>query len=165
MGRHPLRHLVSACVLGLAAGTASAVSTFLFIPGVPGESVDDRHRDWIDLHSVSVGVADRACTGFTVTKNLDKSSPLLSGAAMTGGVYPTMTVEVLSDGIDRYAFLTYTLTNVVVGSVQATTTATVPVVESVGLVPAAITMSYRPRKPDGSLDAAVNFTLTCTKKH
>ena len=40
----------------------------------------------------------------------------------------------------------------------------VPVVETLGLVPSTITMSYRPQRADGTLDAAISFTLICSRK-
>lgn len=157
--------LLLACVLALAAGAAGAqVRSFLLIPGVPGESVDEGHRAWIDLNTVSVGVAERACTGVTLSKNLDRSSPLLSGAALTGGLYATMTIDVARSVAERpEVFLVYTLTNVSVASIQATTTATAPTVETVHLAPSTITMVYTPPAAGGP-GTAVSFTLNCVKK-
>lgn len=160
-----LRAIVLACTVSLVAGTAAAIDTYLYIPGVPGESMDAGHPYWIDLDSVSVGVANRECTDFTVTKYLDKSSPLLSGAAMSGGTYASMRIEAVKAGEQRQAFLTYTLANVVVGAVAVAAAKGVPIpMETVTLAPTTITMSYRSQRPDGSLDAPVTFTLSCAKK-
>jgi type VI secretion system secreted protein Hcp len=66
-----------------------AVDCFLKIDGVPGESADEKHKDWIEVLSFSHGVAatssaaSRLPTGkirhqdFTVVKAVDKASPLL----------------------------------------------------------------------------------------
>jgi type VI secretion system Hcp family effector len=159
-----LSHVLFSCLLALTAGQAGAqVKSFLLVPGVQGESTDVGHENWINLTTVSVGVADRACSSVVLTKALDKSSPLLSGAALAGGVYPTMTVDVVrvTDGGSN-VFLKYTLTNVTVASVQATTTPTLPALETVQLVPNTITMVYTPST--GGTGTAVSFTLNCLKK-
>src|SRR5512141_296981 len=70
-----------------------AFDAFLKIDGVPGESSDDKHKDWIEVLSYSWGVsqpssgsastaggatAERAnFSDFSVVKALDKASPKL----------------------------------------------------------------------------------------
>ena len=157
-----LRPFVLACVLASAAQTAAAASIFLFIPGVPGESTDSRHPNWINLYSMQVGVANKVCSGVTVTKDLDVTSPVLSGAALIGGAYPSMTLEVTTLGERPQTYLTYALANVTVTSVSASTGGD-RVTEAVTLYPTTLTMTYRPQQ-DGSLGAPVTFTLNCTKK-
>jgi type VI secretion system Hcp family effector len=151
------------CVLALAACPATAqISSYLEIPGLPGESTRKGHENWIDIKTVSVSVADQACHGVALTKDLDKSSPLLSGAALTGGFYAKMTIDVERVAEPSEVILTYVLDNVTVTAVQTTTTTTSPALESVHLSPSKITMTY---KPPGALpSAAVSFTLTCVKK-
>ncbi len=158
-----LRPFVLACVLASAAQTAAAGSIFLFIPGVPGESTDDRRRDWIDLQSMQVGVANKICSGVTVSKDLDSTSPVLSGAALIGGAYPSMTLEVTTLGERPQTYLSYALANVTVIAVSAST-AGGRVAESVTLYPTTLTMTYRPTQNDGTQGAAVTFTLNCARK-
>ncbi len=63
----------------------AAFDAFLKIDGVDGEATDERHRDEIEVFSWSWGAANREAVGgtgpavseITVTKQLDKSSPLL----------------------------------------------------------------------------------------
>jgi type VI protein secretion system component Hcp len=159
-----LRPFVLAGVLASAAQTAAAAaSIFLLIPGVPGESTDSRHANWINLYSMQVGVANKVCSGVTVTKDLDRASPDLSGAALVGGAYPSMTLEVAKTGGDQQTYLTYALANVTVTSVSSSTGGD-RVVEAVTLYPTTLTMSYKPQLSDGSLGAPVTYTLHCTKK-
>jgi type VI protein secretion system component Hcp len=157
-----MRPLFLAGVLVTAAQTAAA-AVFLFIPGVPGESIDARHRNWIDLQSMQIGVANRACTSMTVSKSLDVSSPVLSAAALTGGAYPNVTLDVTTEGENPRTFLTYVLANATVVSTSVATSGTF-VTESVTLSPTTVTMTYTPQLPDGSLGAPVSFTLNCAKK-
>jgi len=158
---------VIASVALLAAGTttaSAAIDSYLYIPGVPGESTADRFRDWIDVTALSVAVADRVCSGITVTKNLDSSSPLLSAAALTGVFYPTMTIQVIRAGAEQQNFLTYSLSSVTVASVGVAVSPTGVLVEQVVLRPAVIDMSYRPQAADGQLQDPIQSTLTCRYK-
>jgi type VI protein secretion system component Hcp len=61
-------------------------------------------------------VANRVCSGISVTKQIDSSSPVLSTAALLGGVYPTMTLE-FTAGTEGRSYLTYVLSNVTVNAV------------------------------------------------
>lgn len=158
-----VRPLIAACVLASTVQAASA-EVFLLIPGVPGESADARHPGWIDVRSMSAGVANKVCSGVTISKSLDTSSPVLSAAALTGGVYPSMTLEVTSQGDNPRTYLTYALANVTVISVSVATDFETSVFESVSLYPTTLTMTYRPTQSDGSQGAPVTFTLNCTKK-
>jgi type VI protein secretion system component Hcp len=158
---------VIASVALLAAGTttaSAAIDSYLYIPDVPGESTADLFRDWIDVTALSVAVAERVCSGVTVTKNIDASSPLLSAAALTGIFYPTMTIQVVRTGSEQQNFLTYTLSSVTVASVGVAVSAAGVLVEQVVLRPAVIYMSYRPQTADGQLQDPIQSTLTCKYK-
>ena len=43
------RPLALACVLVSASAVSAAATMFLFIPGVPGQSTDAGHPNWIEL--------------------------------------------------------------------------------------------------------------------
>lgn len=72
--------------------------TFLKLDGIAGEATQKDHKDWIDLSSFSLGGGTARSSGggggsgagkttissFTITKTLDKSSPLLFQAAVSG---------------------------------------------------------------------------------
>jgi type VI protein secretion system component Hcp len=157
-----IRPLVFACVLA-SATQAAVAGTFLFIPGVPGEATEIDFRLWIKALAMSVGVANKSCSGVTLTKLLDTSSPVLSAAALTGGVYPTMTLMVTTDtGDRRIPVLTYTMFNVTVAAVNASVGGgTSSVVESVSLQPSSLTMTYVPPTDDGSAGKPIEYTLAC----
>ena len=158
-----IHHIGLAFTLACAATTAVG-NVFLLIPGVPGESSDDRHRAWIDVRSLSIGVANGACSNAIVNKRFDSSSPVLSAAALIGSAYPSMSIEVTSPTDSRQTYLTYSLTNVTVAAVQASTSEGVLVSESVSLLPTTITISYLPQRPDGSFGTAISYTLACPKR-
>jgi len=82
---------------------------FLKIDGIPGESTDEKHKDWIEVLSFSHGVSqmaggDRSTGGaategrcmhqdFSITKTLDKASPPLDLFCCNGKHIPKVVVD------------------------------------------------------------------------
>ncbi len=109
-----------------------AFDAFLKIEGVPGESTDDKHKDWIEILSFNYGVTQRASgsasTGggasaeranfadFTVVKALDKATPKIFEACATGKHIPTVTLELCRAGGDKVKYMEYKLSNVIISS-------------------------------------------------
>ena len=91
-----------------------AFDAFIKIEGIPGESTDDKHKDWIEVLSYSTGVsqpsAGSASSGggasseradfqdFSIVKTLDKASPKLALACARGEHIPTVTLELCRAG-------------------------------------------------------------------
>ena len=87
---------------------------FIKIDGIPGESTDDKHKDWIEILSFSMGVsqatAGSASTGggassqranfadFSFVKMLDKASPKLALACADGTHIKEITLELCRAG-------------------------------------------------------------------
>ena len=76
---------------------------YMKIDAIPGESHDAAHQGWIDVESFSWGAtqaaartAGQGCSlhSLTFTKRLDKASPMLAQAALTGQPIPNLTLEV-----------------------------------------------------------------------
>jgi type VI secretion system secreted protein Hcp len=111
-----------------------AFDCFLKIDGVPGESTDAKHADWIELLSFSHGMSQTAssvvssaggATGgrvnmqdFSVVKHLDKASPKLAELCCTGKHIPTIKIELCRAGGDKLKYMEYKLTNSIVSSVR-----------------------------------------------
>lgn len=109
-----------------------AFDAFLKIDGIPGESTDDKHKDWIEVLSYSHGVnqrasgsastaggatAERADFGdFSIVKALDKASPKIFEACSTGKHITTVTVELCRAGGDKVKYMEYKLSNCIVSS-------------------------------------------------
>jgi type VI secretion system secreted protein Hcp len=88
------------------SNTFGASDYFLKIEGIKGESVDVRHKDWIELDSFSWGVSNSSTAGsgagtgmgtgkvslqdFHFTMKVDKASPKLMLACATGKHIPTL---------------------------------------------------------------------------
>ena len=83
------------------------MALFIKFDGVDGEAKDKDHKQWSDLLSMSWGVhkAGGGATGQTrrrgvatvddvnITKELDKSSPKLAEAVLTGKVFPKVEIH------------------------------------------------------------------------
>jgi type VI secretion system secreted protein Hcp len=109
-----------------------AIDCFLKIDGVPGESTDDKHKDWIEVLSYSWGEsqmasatassAGGATTGradfqdFSIVKQLDKASPKLALACADGTHIKEVTLELCRAGGDKLKYMEYKLSNCIVSS-------------------------------------------------
>ena len=96
---------------------ARASDMFLFLEGVPGESADDRHKDWIEIIAFtktitrSGGAASPSFTELWLQKDQDKSSPLLALRAATGARIPRAVLELVQPGETRLRFYQVVLSN------------------------------------------------------
>jgi type VI secretion system secreted protein Hcp len=114
-------------------GFSGAGRTFLKLDGIKGESQDHKHKDTIEISSFSIGVGNTGAHGsgggggagkvsfssFTITKKIDKSSPLLFKAAATGKHFQKATIEFARKaGKGQQDFLEYKLDQVLISSIQ-----------------------------------------------
>jgi len=111
-----------------------AFDCFLKIDGVPGESTDDKHKDWIELLSYSHGVSQTssgaASSGgarsaercdhqdFSVVKALDKASPKLALFCCDGTHVKEVAVELCRATGDKQRYMEYKMEDVIVSSVR-----------------------------------------------
>jgi type VI secretion system secreted protein Hcp len=130
MGRAArLATLVLAFGVCAAAAAHAAFNAFLNFGDIKGESTDKDHKDWISVESFTWGLphagtaATRAAAAtrpalrsLTITKRLDKSSPLLSAACASGRHFNRVTLE--------QGYVRYELRDVVISSVKAGPTET-----------------------------------------
>ena len=124
---------VFAAVLGVVSPVLGATDMFLKIEGIPGESTDDGHADWIEIvafnHGISQPVSGASGTGgrtggradfmpFSVTKTIDKGTADLHIYWANGKHIPTVEVEFCLATGDKHCFMKYTLTDVIVSAVS-----------------------------------------------
>lgn len=111
-----------------------AFDAFLFIDGVPGESTDDKHKDWIEILSFNHGLNQTASgsmssgggasaercdhTPFTVVKTLDKASPLLAEKCCSGEHIKEVKLSLNRAGGDKVQYMEYKLQHVLVTTVS-----------------------------------------------
>ena len=150
---------------------AMASDIFVKIGDIKGESLDDKHRDEIEVLSFSWGVKNAnpapagsgAATGKTdiqdlsIVHHIDKSSPLLMQACATGTHLKEVTVTQRKAGKGQQEFLVFKLNDVIITSVTQTGDTGQPASENVSFAFARVDVEYKPQKADGSLDAGIHF--------
>ncbi len=111
-----------------------AFDAFLKIEGIPGESTDDKHKDWIEIlsfsHSINQPASATASSAggataervnhadFNVSKLLDKASTLIYKACCTGTHIPSVTVEMCRAGGDKMKYMEIKMSNVIISAVS-----------------------------------------------
>lgn len=111
-----------------------AFDCFLKVDGVPGESTDDKHKDWIELLSYSHGVSQpgsgSASSGgarsaercdhqdFSIVHTLDKASPKLALYCCNGKHLKEVVMELCRATGDKQKYMEYKLGDVIVSSVR-----------------------------------------------
>jgi type VI protein secretion system component Hcp len=151
------------CFVAVGAQDAFAqVQSFMFVPGIPGSSVDDRHVNWIDLESVTQQVeakGTRTLCEIRVFKGLDVAGPALWAAAVTGQTFPAeVRIETVRENT-RQRFYEARLVNARVFTLSSTINAFPG--EWVVLKAEAVTLTLWPQRPDGSLGPPVAATASC----
>ena len=107
---------------------------FLKVTDIPGESTDDKHKDWIEILSYSWGnsqtpsgtpssgggaSAERAdFQDLTVTKAIDKATPKLALACADGTHIKEVLLALHRAGGQKEKYMEYKLTHCMITSVQ-----------------------------------------------
>jgi type VI secretion system secreted protein Hcp len=152
---------------------AMAADIFAKIGDIKGESLDNQHRDEIEVLSWSWGVAQSGFIGhggvggagkasfhdFNFTHHLDKASPVLMKVCATGEHVPQATVTMRKAGKGQQEFLIIKMNDVIVTGVNLSASDGAATAENVTLQFARVDLEYKPQRPDGSLDAGVHFTF------
>jgi type VI secretion system secreted protein Hcp len=112
---------VVATSLLLGTTTFAAVDMFLKIPGIDGESTDEKHKNEIDVLAWSWGGSSgpgkSVCVqDLSFTKYIDAATPGLIMNTVMGQVVPTATLVVRKAGEMPVEYLTLTMKNVTVSS-------------------------------------------------
>jgi len=147
-------------------------------PNVKGECQVDGHTDEIHLHSFSFGVTNAATGGSNlgsgasrsnvqdlhVTKDTDKSSPVLFISCSNGKHYDKATLTIRRAGEKPVDYLKYEMTEVFITSfAQSGHEGGGLAQESVSLNFSKIKMSYWPQKADGIKGDVVEQTFDIKK--
>ena len=110
-----------------------AFDSFIKIDGIPGESSDDKHKEWIELisydhhieqpasstaSSVGGATAERVNHGaFNFIHQLDKATPKLLEACCTGKHIKEVTIEFCRAGGDKVKYMEIKLEQVLISAV------------------------------------------------
>lgn len=149
-----------------------ASDIFAKIGDIKGESLDDKHKDEIEVLSFSWGVANAGIISaggggagagratfqdLSIVHQIDKASPLLLKACATGTHIKDATITHRKAGKGQQEYLIVKLNDVIITGVTHGGASGQPFSESVTLAFAKVDLEYKPQKPDGSLDAGIHF--------
>jgi type VI secretion system secreted protein Hcp len=111
-----------------------AFDAFMKVDRVPGESTDDKHKDWIEILSYSWGVSQpasgsRSTAGgasaqrcdhqnFSMVHAIDKASPKLFYFCCCGDHIKSVKVELCRATGDKQRYMEYVLSDVIISSVR-----------------------------------------------
>ena len=144
---------------------------FAKIGDIKGESLDDKHRNEIEVLSFSWGVTNAgsfapgggAAAGkatfqdLSIVHRIDRASPALMQACATGAHFKEATITHRKAGKGQHEYLVVKMNDILVTSVTHSGASGEPASESVTLAFAKVAVEYKTQKEDGSLDAAVPF--------
>jgi type VI secretion system secreted protein Hcp len=148
-----------------------ASDIFAKIGDIKGESLDDKHKDEIEVLSYSWGVTNTGSMAsgsgggegkatfhdLSFTHNVDKASPVLLQACATGVHMKEATITHRKAGKGQQEFLIVKMNDVIITGVTHGGSGDGGHSENVSLAFAKVNVEYKPQKPDGSLDAGVHF--------
>ncbi len=162
-----------------------AFDSFIKIDGIPGESTDEKHKEWIEIisydhhieqpasstaSSVGGATAERVNHGtFNIVHQLDKATPKLLEACCTGKHIKEVTIEFCRAGGDKVKYMEIKLEQVLISSLVesgSTTGASGFPTETVALSYGKIKWTYTQQKrEDGSAGGNVSagWDLTANK--
>ena len=144
-----------------------AIDVYLQIDGIKGESMDDKHKDWIECTSVTWGVKQpRSATASTggghtaerceheevvIDKLADLSSPVLLQTCSAGKTVPKAKLEFMrADGQgERIKYFEIELENVLIGAIKPKVEEGAIIQEKVGLKFSKIKWKYTQQKVTG----------------
>jgi len=147
-----------------------ASDIFAKLGDIKGESLDDKHKDQIEVLSWSWGVDSGPHSSgggggagkpsfhdLSFTHKIDKASPLLLRGCATGQHLKEATITRRKAGKGQQEFFVIKMNDVIITSVTEDDEGGGSQVETVTLAFAKVEVEYRPQKPDGSLAAGIHF--------
>ena len=147
-----------------------ASDIFAKLGDIKGESLDSKHKDEIEVLSYSWGVSNAGSMAhgsgggegkatfhdLSFVHKIDKSSPNLLLACATGTHLKEATITHRKAGKEQHEYLIVKLNDVIITGVTHGGSGDGHS-ENVSLSFAKVDFQYKMQKPDGSLDAPVNF--------
>lgn len=144
-----------------------AIDVYMQIDGIKGESMDDKHKDWLECSSVTWGIhqprsatastggghtAERAeLSEITFTKLADLSSPILMQHCAMGKTIPKAKLEFMRADAqgERIKYFEIELENVLIGHIEPSIHPGDILTEHVGLKFSKVKWKYTQQKISG----------------
>src|SRR5215813_5736581 len=147
-----------------------ASDIFAKLGDIKGESIDDKHKDEIEVLSFSWGVTNAGSMisgggggagkatfqDLTIVHHIDKASPSLMQACATGAHLKEATITHRKAGKGQQEFLVVKMSDIIITGVTHGGVSGEPASETVTMVFAKVDLEYRPIKPNGTLDAGIH---------
>jgi type VI secretion system secreted protein Hcp len=147
-----------------------AADIFAKLGDIKGESLDDKHKDEIEVLSISWGVSNSGSMAYgggggegkatfhdlSFVHRFDKASPILMQSCANGAHLKEGTITLRKAGKGQQEYLIVKMNEIIVTAVQPSIANNEPS-ESVSLSFSKVAVEYKPQKPDGSLDAGIHF--------
>ena len=152
-----------------------ASDIFAKIGDIKGESLDDKHKDEIEVLSFSWGVTNAGVISagggggagkatfqdLSIVHNIDKASPQLLKACATGTHLKDATITHRKAGKGQQEFLIVKMNDVIITGVTHGGAAGQPAAETVSLAFAKVDLEYKPQKPmDRSTQGFISSTTS-----
>ena len=149
-----------------------ASDIFAKIGDIKGESLDDKHKDQIEVLSWSWGLSNAGARAtasgggsgkasfheLTFTHKIDKASPaLMKGCATGQHLKDALISGRRKSGKGQPDFLIIKMSDVIITAVTDGDSEEGGEFENVTLAFAKVDLEYRPQKADGSLDPGIHF--------
>jgi len=148
-----------------------ASDIFAKIGDIKGESLDSKHKDEIEVLSISWGVSNAGSMAFgggggagkatfqdlSFVHMVDKATPRLMQSCATGAHIKEATITHRKAGKTPQEYLIVKMNDVIVTGVAHGGSGESGQSENVSLAFAKVSVEYKPQKPDGSLDAGIFF--------
>jgi type VI secretion system secreted protein Hcp len=149
-----------------------AADIFAKLGDIKGESLDDKHKDEIEVLSYSWGVTNSGSMNYgsgggegkatfhdlSFTHKIDKASPVLMQACATGVHLKEATITHRKAGKGQQEFLVIKMNDVIItGVTHGGSAGSADHSENVSLAFAKVNVEYKPQKADGSLEAGIHF--------
>ena len=148
-----------------------ASDIFAKLGDIKGESLDDKHKNEIEVLSFSWGVSNAGSMAsgggagagkatfqdLSIVHRIDKASPALMQACATGTHIKEATITHRKAGKGQQEYLIVKMNDILITSVAHGGASGESASETVSLVFAKVDFEYKPQKPDGSLDAGIHF--------
>ena len=146
------------------------VDTFLQITSIEGESMDAKHKGWLEVESWSWGETNPTppaggggggtagkvqVQDLHVTTRVSKASPKLFLACASGQHMKEAKLAAVRAGKTQVEFLTWTFSDVLVTGYQTGGTSDEIPGDQLSLSFSKLRVEYRPQKADGSFDVPV----------
>jgi type VI secretion system secreted protein Hcp len=148
-----------------------ASDIFAKIGDIKGESIDDKHKDEIEVQSFSWGVTNAGSMAFgtgggegkatfhdlSFVHKIDKASAVLMQACATGTHLKDATITHRKAGKTQVEYLIVKMNDVIITGVTHGGSSDGFDTENVSLAFAKVDLEYKPQKADGSVDAGIHF--------